>query len=108
MMSWHTTESQYCMRTRRWRRETAGVWHVAKTSNSDAAGEEGMMGSHLGERLKMMYGDNIIEDVTGNRRFRNTALDDAELAAEARHIGRIGDSIRQKSYEIAHRRTALE
>lgn len=80
---------------------------MAKTSNSDAAGEEGMMGSHLGERLKMMHGDNIVEDVTDNRRFRNTALDDAELAAEARRIGRIGDSIRKKSDEIAHRRMSV-
>ena len=63
--------------------------------------------SHLGERLKMMHGDDIVEDVTGNRHFRNTALDDAELAAEARHIGRIGDSIRQKSDEIARRRMSI-
>lgn len=62
------------------------------------------MGSHLGERLKMMHGEDIVEDVTSNRRFRNTALDDAELAAEVRRIGRIGDSIRKKSDEIARRR----
>ena len=80
---------------------------MAKTSNSDAAGEEDIMGSHLGDRLKMMHGDCIIEDVTASRRFRNTALDDAELAAEARHIGHIGDSIRQKSDEIARRRMAV-
>lgn len=66
-----------------------------------------MIGSHLGERLKMMHSNDIVEDVTGNRRFRNTALDDAELAAEARHIGRIGDSIRQKSDEIARRMMAI-
>ena len=55
----------------------------------------------------MMHGDDIVEDVTGNRHFRNTALDDAELAAEARHIGRIGDSIRQKSDEIVRRRMSI-
>lgn len=55
----------------------------------------------------MMHGNDIVEDVTGNRRFRNTALDDAELAAEARHIGRIGASIRQKSDEIARRRMSI-
>lgn len=65
------------------------------------------MGTHLGERLKIMHGNDIVEDVMGNRRFRNTALDDAELAAEARRIGRIGDSIRQKSDEIARRRMSI-
>ena len=80
---------------------------MAKTSNPDAADEEDIMGSHLGDRLRMMHGDHIIEDVTGNRRFRNTALDDAELAAEARRIGRICDSIRQKSDEIARRRMSV-
>lgn len=65
------------------------------------------MGSHLGDRLKAMHDDHIIEDVTDNIRFRNTALDDAELAAEARRIGRIGDSIRKKSDEIAHRRMSV-
>ena len=65
------------------------------------------MSSHLGERLKALHGDGIVEDMTDSRRFRNTALDDAELAAEARRIGRIGDSIRQKSDEIARRRMLL-